>query len=103
MVTTRSAAGISFKSQALFTTVYISRYLDLFTNFYSLYNTTMKITFIASSLYILFMMKTNLKATWDPKFDTFRVEILVGAAALLAVLFHYQVAHHSVVKEVIVV
>ena len=38
-------AGISGKSQILFTIVYITRYLDLFTNFVSVYNTFMKVCF----------------------------------------------------------
>ena len=35
--------GISGKSQILFLCVFVSRYLDLFTSFISLYNTTMKV------------------------------------------------------------
>lgn len=35
--------GISGKTQILFALVYITRYLDLFTNFVSLYNTFMKV------------------------------------------------------------
>ena len=49
--------GISFKTQALYATVFISRYLDLFYEWVSLYNFTMKIFFIASSCYILYLMK----------------------------------------------
>ncbi|KAF6288275.1 ER lumen protein-retaining receptor 1 [Daubentonia madagascariensis] len=39
----RSCAGISGKSQVLFAVVFTARYLDLFTNYISLYNTCMKI------------------------------------------------------------
>lgn len=35
--------GISGRSQVLFLIVFVFRYLDLFTNFVSLYNTTMKV------------------------------------------------------------
>lgn len=35
--------GISGKSQLLFAIVYTTRYLDLFTNFVSLYNSVMKV------------------------------------------------------------
>lgn len=99
MLTTRSAAGISFKSQALLATVFISRYLDLFIIFHSFYNTIMKIIFISTSLYILYIMKTQLKATWDEKLDTFRVEFLVIPAFLLALILHYD-TKHSVVREI---
>ncbi|KAI9100422.1 ER lumen protein retaining receptor-domain-containing protein [Phlyctochytrium arcticum] len=86
---TRSSAGISFKTQALYAVVFCTRYLDLFTHYVSLYNSVMKIFFIASSFYILFLMKIKYKATWDPKIDTLRVEYLVGPAAALALVFHY--------------
>lgn len=35
--------GISGKSQILFALVFTTRYLDLFTNFISIYNTVMKV------------------------------------------------------------
>eukprot|EP00729_Bicosta_minor_P021830 gene21830-biopygen17377 len=38
----KSAAGISGKSQILFTIVYFTRYLDVFFTFISVYNTLMK-------------------------------------------------------------
>lgn len=37
------AIGISGKSQILFALVFTTRYLDLFTNFISIYNTVMKV------------------------------------------------------------
>ena len=40
---TRSCAGISGKSQILFLVVFVTRYLDLVTNFVSVYNTVMKV------------------------------------------------------------
>lgn len=39
----KSAAGISGKSQILFTIVYFTRYLDVFFTFISVYNTLMKV------------------------------------------------------------
>lgn len=54
-------AGISFKTQALYATVFITRYLDLFTSWVSLYNFIMKIFFIGSSCYILFLMRTKFR------------------------------------------
>jgi ER lumen protein retaining receptor len=34
-------------------------------------------------------MKTQLKATWDPKSDTFRVEYLIAGCTLVAMVVHY--------------
>ena len=39
----RSCAGISLKTQELYALVFITRYLDLFWNFYSMYNSIMKV------------------------------------------------------------
>ncbi|KAF9147670.1 endoplasmic reticulum retention protein [Linnemannia schmuckeri] len=89
MQKTRSVAGISFKTQALYATVFLTRYTDLFTNFQSLYNTTMKVFFIASSLYIVYLMKFKFKATNDPRLDTFKVQYVVGGAAALALIANY--------------
>ena len=57
--------GISFKSQALYAVVFLTRYLDLFWSFISLYNTSMKIFFIATSIYTCYMMLVPLKATHE--------------------------------------
>ncbi|EED83913.1 predicted protein [Postia placenta Mad-698-R] len=88
--TTRSCRGISFKTQALYVTVFVARYLDLFYEWVSLYNFTMKVFFIASSSYILYLMKVKYRPTNDPSIDTFRVEYLVGPCVILALLFHYK-------------
>jgi len=87
---TRSCTGISFKSQCLYAAVFTTRYLDLFIYFVSLYNTVMKIFFIGSSFYILYLMKFRFKATFDPNLDTFRVEFLLGGALLLAMIFNHE-------------
>ena len=46
---TRSCSVVSGKSQFLYLLVFICRYLDLFTNFVSYYNTFMKVFFIATT------------------------------------------------------
>ncbi|KAI8803409.1 ER lumen protein retaining receptor [Cladochytrium replicatum] len=89
ITTSRSAAGISFKTQALYAVVFCTRYLDLFTNFYSIYNSVMKLFFIGSAIYILYLMKIRFKATWDPNLDTLRVEFLLVPSAVLALFFNY--------------
>lgn len=81
--------GISFKTQMLYTIVFMTRYLDLTFHFISLYNTCMKIFFIASSVYILYLMRVKYKASYDPGLDTFRFEYLLGFAMLLGVAFSY--------------
>ena len=54
--------GISFKTQALYVAVFVTRYLDLFLGeWVSLYNTLMKLFFIGSSGYILYLMKYRFR------------------------------------------
>jgi len=88
--TTRTCRGISFKTQALYVLVFITRYMSLFTGeWISLYNTLMKLFFIGSSCYVLYLMKFRYRPTHDPSIDTFRVEYLVAPSAVLALIFNY--------------
>ncbi|XP_070166836.1 ER lumen protein-retaining receptor [Polyergus mexicanus] len=89
---TRSCAGISGKSQILFSIVYTTRYLDLFTTFISAYNTFMKVIFIVASLATVFLMYIKFKATYDHNHDTFRIEFLVLPALVLALLINHELS-----------
>lgn len=86
---TRSCAGISGKSQILFAITYVTRYLDLFTTFVSVYNTTMKVVFIGASLGTLFLMFAKFRATYDRNHDSFRIEFLLIPCALLALVINH--------------
>jgi len=86
----RSCAGISGRSQILFALVYTTRYLDLFTSFVSLYNSSMKVIFIVSSYATLVLMFYKFKATYDRNHDTFRIEFLAGPCILLALIINHE-------------
>jgi len=88
--TTRSCRGLSFKTQALYVTVFVARYLDLFFHYVSLYNSLMKIFFIGSSCYILYLMKYRFRPTHDPSIDTFKVEYLIAPCFILGLIFNYE-------------
>ncbi|KAL1292450.1 hypothetical protein HN51_060885 [Arachis hypogaea] len=87
---TKSCSGISRKTQELYAIVFLARYLDLFTEFISLYNTVMKIVFIVSSLAIVYCMRLHplVRRTYDRELDTFRHYFLVGASFFLALILH---------------
>jgi len=87
---TRSCAGISGRSQGLFALVFLTRYLDLFTNFISLYNTAMKIFFLASSIGTVYLMFLKFKATYDHNHDTFRVEFILLPTAILSLVLNHE-------------
>jgi hypothetical protein len=48
---------VSLKTQELYLLVFVSRYLDLFTNFYSVYNVVMKIFYLSASGWIVYMLR----------------------------------------------
>ena len=70
--------------------LFVTRYLDLVTNFISLYNTAMKIFFLVSSWGTVYLMYVKFKATYDSNHDTFRVEFLVLPCTLLALLLNHE-------------
>ena len=84
-----SFAGVSGKSQIMFAIVFTTRYLDLFTNFISLYNTCMKVFFIASSVITVYLMYFKFRATYDSNHDTFRMEFLIVPVGGLAFLVNH--------------
>jgi len=86
---TKSSAGISLRSQELYATVFITRYLDLFWNF-DWYLTTMKIIYISATLYIIYLIRMRHKASYDREHDSFRTLFLIGPCALLAVLINQE-------------
>lgn len=64
---------------------------DLFWTFNSsYYNSTMKVFFIASTAYTLYLMKNEYRPTHDPQIDTFMTRYLLAGAALLAIIFPYK-------------
>ncbi|ODM96643.1 ER lumen protein-retaining receptor [Orchesella cincta] len=87
---TRSCAGISGRSQLLFALTYTARYLDLVTNWVSLYNTVMKVFFIATSYATIYLMYLKFKATYDSNHDTFRVEFLLLPVTILALVLNHE-------------
>lgn len=87
---TRSCAGISGKTQILFTVVYLTRYLDLFTTYISLYNSLMKFIFLVASGATVYMMYVKFKATYDHNHDSFRIEFLIVPAVILALIINHE-------------
>ncbi|ERM97654.1 ER lumen protein-retaining receptor A [Amborella trichopoda] len=87
---TQSCSGISLKTQELYAMVFVARYLDLFTEYISLYNSLMKLVFIVSSLAIVWCMRArpSVRHSYDKDLDTFRHYILVACSFALALLVH---------------
>ena len=58
---TRPFTGISFKTQELYVAVFLTRYLDLLWYYVSAYNESMKLFFIGSSCYIVYLMRVKYR------------------------------------------
>ncbi|XP_059434853.1 ER lumen protein-retaining receptor B-like [Corylus avellana] len=88
--TMKSCAGISLKTQELYVIVFLTRYLDLFTKYYSVYNTAMKLVFLGTSIGIVWYMRYHkvVKQTYSKGEDTFRHYFLILLSVLLALLIH---------------
>ncbi|ODV91825.1 hypothetical protein CANCADRAFT_76607 [Tortispora caseinolytica NRRL Y-17796] len=86
---TKSAAGVSYKTQFLYALVFVTRYIDIFFHYVSLYNTFMKIFFVTSTIYILYLMRVQYKPSHDPNIDTFRIEYIIAPSAVLALIINH--------------
>ncbi|XP_076898542.1 ER lumen protein-retaining receptor-like [Bidens hawaiensis] len=88
--TIKSCAGISLKTQELYALVFVTRYLDVYTNFYSIYNTIMKVIFQGSSFTIVWYIRQHsvVRRSYDKDQDTFRHYFLMIPCLLLALLIN---------------
>lgn len=84
------SVGLSGKSQITFALVFTARYLDIFTNYISMYNTIAKVVFIVSSYATIYLMYKKFKATNDTNHDTFRLEYLLIPCGVLALIFNHR-------------
>jgi len=83
----KSAAGISRRTQEMFAIVFITRYIDLFWNFSSMYNWVLKVMFISASVAICYLMRFGppQKATYNPEQDAFPIQYLLLPCILLGI------------------
>ncbi|XP_062227349.1 ER lumen protein-retaining receptor-like [Phragmites australis] len=84
------ATGVSLKTQELYALVFATRYLGIFTDFISMYNTVMKLIFLGSSFLIVWYMRCHkmVRRSYDKDHDTFRHQFLVLPCLILALLIH---------------
>ena len=75
----------------MFLIVFITRYLDIFTNFHSVYNSIMKILYISCSAAIVYIIrfKEPWKTTNDRSQDTFlHYKFAIVPCAVLALIIN---------------
>lgn len=98
----KNAHGISVKTHELFLLVFVTRYLDLFTTFYSVYNSIMKVLYIFSTALIIFTVRGTqpFKSTYDKGQDAFlHWKFAVLPTAIVALITHL-LQHGSSIKVV---
>lgn len=88
--TNKSVTGLSLKTQTLYFVVFVTRYINLFIKYYSLYNSLLKIFFIGSSGYTVYIMAYKYKRDINSVTDTFPVRYLVGGAAIVSLIFTHK-------------
>lgn len=91
MRTTKNCLGLSLKTQEIYLIVFLIRYTDLFYHFVSVYNSCMKIIFIGTTTYIIYLMrfKKPFCTTYDTLVDQFpHLKILLPSAAALTAVCH---------------
>ncbi|KAM6585025.1 hypothetical protein CsatB_012027 [Cannabis sativa] len=88
--TIKSCAGVSLKTQELYAIVFATRYLDIFTNFISFYNTIMKLIFLGSSFSIVWYMRRHkiVRRSYDRDQDTFRYIFLMFPCLIFAIFIN---------------
>ena len=90
MWSSASCTGVSLKTQELYLLVFVARYWDLFSNFYSVYNTIMKVLFIAATLAIVYLMRVRYAKSLSEcsAQDSLPRVYLIVPALLLALVFN---------------
>ena len=83
--------GISVKSQELYLLVFLTRYLDLFTTFYSMYNSVWKVLYIFSTTLIILQIKylDPIKSIYNFDQDSFpHWKFAVAPCFVMALIVH---------------
>lgn len=92
----KSINGISLKTQILYVVVFLFRYLDVLTQYISLYNTLMKLFFIGASVYIVYLMTVKYAKSIRENIDTFPVKYLLGPSVVMSLIL----THKYSIREV---
>lgn len=90
MYHTRSVRGVSLHTQLAYCVVFVTRYLDLFWNWSSLYNVAMKIIFLVLSFTIVYIMKIKKPfcRTYESSNDKLNVIYLIIPTFFLSLIWN---------------
>lgn len=84
----KSCGDFSAKTQLLYLLVFLSRYLDIFTNFVSYYDTILKIVNTLLAGWTLGLMLLAYKETYQAGLDTAKLKFLLPIIFVTALIFN---------------
>lgn len=87
----KNASGISVRTHELYLVVFVTRYLDLFTTFFSIYNSCMKVLYIFTTALVIYTIKYKepICSTYESKNDSFRHwKFAVAPCVVVALITH---------------
>jgi len=87
LFSSQNVSGISLKTQELYALVFMCRYVDIFWNFFSIYNEIMKIIFLISSFAIVYIIRfaSPHSDTYEKEDDYFPSQYVVIPSGMLAI------------------
>lgn len=91
LLTKKSCAGISVRTQEIYLLVFLTRYVDVFWNFLSMYNTTMKVLFIAVTTFTIYLMRFHGEVSRTASDESDSTTMVLGmffACLVLAVIYN---------------
>ena len=86
----QNCKGISLRTQFLYCIVFTCRYVDIFWNFWSLYNWIMKVIFIITAYTIVYCMRYKIPIcnTYDKINDTFNILFCIIPCFILSLFIN---------------
>ena len=79
-----SCSGVSLKTQLLYAVVFCARYFDIFWNFASMYNYALKIFYLSTTFYTIYLIAFRHADTYEAQLDKLPLWTLILPSAVIA-------------------
>ena len=81
---------VSLKTQKLYLLVFLTRYLDIFWSFWSIYNLVIKIIFISITIAIIYLInyRKDINKTYSKEHDSFWISLPIIFSFTVALFFN---------------
>lgn len=93
---TKSCIGVSGRTQILLLIVFLTRYSDLFVYFLSMYNTGMKMAYIACTLTTVCLIYGRFRKTYEQEYDTVHIGYVITPCLIAAMFINYEFVWNEV-------